>query len=110
LIDFILSVSLDSRQGEGRAHRNKIEFKKRLGRRRTEMSDQTNNKNMKLPPHLRQWVVQQMVAIDLQVLSAELANKFLDFLKEREESGFAEELTSCLSEAQAIIERVEGRS
>ena len=74
------------------------------------MSDQTNNKNMKLPPHLRQWVVQQMVAIDLQVLSAELANKFLDFLKEREESGFAEELTSCLSEAQAIIERVEGRS
>ena len=81
-----------------------------LGRRRTEMSDQTNNKNMKLPPHLRQWVVQQMVAIDLQVLSAELANKFLDFLKEREESGFAEELTSCLSEAQAIIERVEGRS
>jgi hypothetical protein len=31
-----------------------------------------------------------MVAINLQVLPAELANEFLEFLKEREESGFAD--------------------
>jgi hypothetical protein len=46
-----------------------------------------------------------MVAINLQVLPAELANEFLEFLKEREESGFAEELDSCLSEAEKITEK-----
>jgi hypothetical protein len=67
------------------------------------MTTETNQKNnMKLPPHLRQWVIQQMVAINLQVLPAELANEFLESLKEREESGFAEELVSCLSEAEKI--------
>jgi hypothetical protein len=51
------------------------------------MTTETNHKNnMKLPSHLRQWVVQQMVAINLQVLPAELANEFLEFVKEREES------------------------
>ena len=69
------------------------------------MTNQTNNKNMKLPSHMRQWVVEQMVAIELQVLPEELTNKFLDFLKESEESGFAEELTSCISEAKKMIAR-----
>jgi hypothetical protein len=73
------------------------------------MTTETNQKNnMKLPSHLRQWVVQQMVAINLQVLPAELANEFLEFLKEREESEFAEELASCLSEAEKITERMGG--
>jgi hypothetical protein len=70
------------------------------------MTTETNQKNnMKLPLHLRQWVVQQMVAINLQVLPAELANEFLEFVKEREES---EELASCLSEAEKITERMGG--
>ena len=75
------------------------------------MTTETNHKNnMKLPSHLRQWVVQQMVAINLQVLPAELANEFLEFLKEREESGFAEELASCLSEAEKITEKKSEKS
>ena len=70
------------------------------------MTTETNQKNnMKLPSHLRQWVIQQMVAINLQVLPAELANEFLEFVKEREES---EELARCLSEAKKITERMGG--
>ena len=67
------------------------------------------NNNKKLPNELRKWVIQQMVAINIGVLPAELANEFFKFIKESEKKGFAQELASCLSEAKIITNKINNK-
>ena len=66
----------------------------------------TNNEQNMLPPDMRKWVIEQMVAINLEALPAELVDMFLTLSQESLEKGWGDEMARCLSEAKKITDRL----
>jgi hypothetical protein len=55
-----------------------------------------------LPKELRNWVIDNMVAINRGTLPKNLAMEFISFLEQQSTGKFAKELENCLEEANEL--------
>ena len=77
------------------------------------MSTKTNNKKNKnnkcvnckrFPPDQRQWIIGNMIAIELDKMPTDLALMFLEFVEDGCKKGFERDLVMCLEEAKKIAD------
>ena len=63
--------------------------------------DQPTFDDTKIPPHLRQWLKEQMRAIENKTLDEDKTKKILDMLDEWKHTGHAEECSKIIDELKA---------
>ena len=64
--------------------------------------ENTSGKAGKLPKELRNWVIDNMVAINRGTLPKNLAMEFISFLEQHSSRKFGKELEFCLEQANEM--------